>query len=94
MPPLSRTRFLVRNILAWLLMTVTIVVLPDTLERWMPLEVARVIGWVVACSAWTIAVESHWKQRVGPFVLFGAQVVLWLSAALIATWISDQARLN
>ena len=29
-----------RNVIVWLLMTVILVVVPDTLERWLPLRVA------------------------------------------------------
>jgi hypothetical protein len=80
------------NLLVWGLMTAVLVVVPDTLERWLSLEIARVIGWAVACGIWVVVVESSWKARYGPFVRFFAQLVLWVSAAIIAMWISDQAR--
>jgi hypothetical protein len=40
-----------------------------------------------------VVVESSWKARYGPFVRFFAQLVLWVSAAIVAMWISDQARI-
>jgi hypothetical protein len=84
--------FIVRNALVWLAMTAILVVVPDTLERWMALEVARVIGWVVACGVWVIAVEQEWRARYGGVTRFLAQFVLWVSAALIAILISDLFR--
>jgi hypothetical protein len=91
--PPRLTPFLLVNAVVWVVMTVILVVVPDTLEQWMPLEVARVIGWAVACSVWVVAVEHEWQQRVGPLARFGLQLVLWVAAALTAIWISDQARL-
>lgn len=90
-PPLRP--FLLANAVVWVLMTAILVVVPDTLEQWMPLEVARVIGWAVACSVWVVAVERQWQQRVGPLMRFGLQLVLWVAAAMTAIWISEQARL-
>jgi hypothetical protein len=86
--------FALLNTIVWLLMVGILVVVPDTLERWMALEVARVIGWAVACGVWVVAVERYWQQRYGPFVRFFLQLVLWVSAALVASWISEQARLH
>ncbi len=86
--------FALMNTVVWLVMVAILVVVPDTLERWMALEVARVIGWAVACGVWVVAVERHWQQRYGPFVRFFLQLVLWVSAALLASWISEQTRLN
>jgi hypothetical protein len=80
------------NAVVWLAMTVILVVVPDTLERWMALQFARAIGWAVACGVWVVVVESEWKARDGPIVRFGVQFVLWLSAALVAIWISDAFR--
>jgi len=85
-------RFVVTNAGVWLVMTTILVVVPDQLERWMPLQFARVVGWVIACGVWVIAVEAEWKARFGPVMRFAAQVVLWLSAALIAIFISDLFR--
>ena len=92
MRPRLVTRFLVVNVLTWILMTVILVVVPDTLEPWLGFEVARVVGWAVACGVWVLAVESDWQARFGPLVRFGCQLVLWVAAALLAIWISDQAR--
>ena len=52
--------------LVWVLMTAILVVVPDPLERWLGLELARVLGWAVACGVWVVAVESQWKARVRP----------------------------
>lgn len=86
--------FLVANAAIWLLMTAILVVVPDTLERWMPLEVARVIGWAVACAAWVVAVEREWQRRTGPFTRFALHLALWVSAALVAIWVSEHASLR
>ena len=75
-------------------MVAILVVVPDSLERWLSLEVARVVGWAVACAVWVVAVERQWQQRVGPFARFFLQLTLWVSAALVAIWISDQARVG
>lgn len=80
------------NAVIWFLMTAILVVVPDTLERWLGLEIARVVGWAVACGVWVVAIESEWKARFGPVWRFVLQLVLWVSAALLASWISDQAR--
>jgi hypothetical protein len=71
-------------------MTAILVVLPDQLERWLPFQVSRVIGWAVACGVWVVTVEQQWKTRYGPFVRFLVQFVLWVSAALFALWLDDQ----
>jgi hypothetical protein len=84
--------FLLVNALVWVLMTTILVLVPDNLERWLGLQLARVIGWAVACGVWVVVVESGWKARYGPFVRFIGQFVLWVSAALLAMWISEQAR--
>ena len=86
--------FIAANVVVWLAMTVILVLVPDTLERWLPIEVARVIGWAVACGVWVIVIERHWQARVGPFVRFVLQLAFWISAALVAIWISDQTRLG
>ena len=85
-------RFAIKNALVWLAMTAILVVVPDSLERWMPLQIARVLGWVLACGLWVVVVESEWKTRHGPLVRFAAQFVLWVSAALLAIFISDAFR--
>jgi len=86
--------FAVRSLAVWLVMIVILVVVPDALEQWMAIEIARVLGWAVACSVWVVAVESAWKARYGPFARFGLQIILWVSAAMIAIWISDQFRVD
>ena len=85
--------FFISNILVWLLMVVILVVVPDTLERWATLEVARVIGWAVGYGVWVILIEQRWRERVPPFARFVLQLLIWVSAALLAIWISDQARI-
>ena len=75
-------------------MTVILVVVPDLLSRWMSIEVARVIGWGVAGSVWVVAVERQWQARFGPVARFFLQLVLWVSAALVAIYISEQSRLG
>ena len=59
-----------------------------------PLTIARVIGWAVACAVWVVAVEGEWQRRVGPLTRFLIQVVLWVGAATLAMWISEQFRLH
>jgi hypothetical protein len=86
------TRFILLNAIVWLLMIVILVVVPDLLEPWMSLAIARVLGWGAACAVWVIAVEDGWKARFGPGRRFVFQLVLWLSAALLAVWISEAAR--
>ncbi|MEO8482723.1 MAG: hypothetical protein ABI634_10970 [Acidobacteriota bacterium] len=88
----GRAAFLLLNALVWVLMTTILVLVPDSLERWLGLEVARVVGWAVACGAWVVVVESAWKIRYGPFTRFAGQFVLWVSAAMVAMWISELAR--
>jgi len=88
-PPLA---FALKNLVVWLAMVGILVVVPDQLERWVRIEVARVIGWAVACGLWVVVIEREWQQRVGPFTRFFVQLILWVGAALIAIWISDQAR--
>jgi hypothetical protein len=85
-------RFLAINALVWVLMVVILVVVPDTLERWVGLAIARVIGWAVAGGFWVVSVERQWQARCGPFGRFVVQTVLWVGAALLAIFISDQAR--
>ena len=86
--------FVVANVLVWCVMTVILVVVPDWLERWLPLDVSRVIGWAVACGVWVVAVEPQWQVRYGPLARFAAQLVLWVSAALFALWVSDEFRVR
>ena len=72
-----------------------LVVVPDTLERWMPLQVARVCGWVLASGIWVAVVERDWQRRDsrrsrGSLL----QIAIWLSAALIAIYVSDYFRMG
>lgn len=75
-------------------MTVILVVVPDVLARWVSIEVARVIGWGVAGSVWVVSVEPLWQARFGPVARFFLQLVLWVSAALVAIYISEQTRID
>ena len=63
----------------WLVMVVVLVVVPDALEHWMPLHVARVCGWVLASGIWVAVVERDWQERFGPVARFALQIVIWLS---------------
>jgi hypothetical protein len=95
MPPhRSHLGFAVANLAVWVGMVVILVLVPDTLEPWTGLTVARVIGWAVAGVVWVVSVESSWKTRVGPIGRFVVQTLLWVSAALLAVWISEQARVG
>jgi hypothetical protein len=86
--------FVGANVLVWLAMTAILVVLPDQLERWLPIQVCRVIGWAVACGVWVVTVEEQWKRRLGPLARFALQLVLWVSAAVFALWLDDQFRVG
>jgi len=74
-------------------MTAILLVLPDQLERWIDLSVARAIAWAVAGAVWVVAIERQWQARMGALARFPLQVLLWTSSALVAMWISDQFRL-
>ena len=87
-------RFLIRSVTVWCVMVVVLVVVPDTLERWMPLQVARVFGWVLASGIWVAILEREWQERFAPLIRFSLQIVIWLSAAFAAIWISDQFRVR
>jgi hypothetical protein len=76
----------------WIVMVVVLVVVPDTLEQWMPLSAARVCGWVLASGLWVVVLDRSWQARFPPLVRFPLQIVAWLTAALSAAWISDQFR--
>jgi hypothetical protein len=94
MPRPPRTlRFVAINLAVWLLMVAILVVVPDVLARSIRLEVARVIGWALACAVWVVAVEREWRARFGPLVRFALQLVLWVAAALTAIWISEHSTL-
>lgn len=91
---LSRRIFVLANVAVWLAMVVILVVVPDYLEQWLPLEVARVVGWAVACAVWVVAIERDWQERAGPVMRFAVQLVLWVTAAVLAIWISEQVRVS
>lgn len=86
-------RFALRTTLVWMAMTAILVVVPDTLARWIDLDFARVLGWAVACGVWVVTVEQAWQQRHHHILVFFARLVLWVSAALVAIGISEQVRL-
>jgi hypothetical protein len=48
----GKSSFLLKNTIAWLLMVVVLVVVPDTLEPWLRLEIGRAVGWAVAFPVW------------------------------------------
>jgi hypothetical protein len=83
--------FVLKNITVWLLMVVVLVLVPDTLEPWLGMEIARVVGWAVAFPVWMAVVERDWQARFGPLTRVALQVPLWIAAALLAIWISEQA---
>jgi hypothetical protein len=58
----------------------------------MPLHIARVCGWVLASGIWVAAIERDWQERFGPITRFALLIVVWLAAALTATFISDLFR--
>jgi hypothetical protein len=87
-------RFFLKNALVWLLMVVVLVVVPDALEPTLGLEMARMIGWAVAFPIWMVVVERDWQARFGPLARVALQVPLWIGAALLAMWISDQSRFS
>ncbi len=91
-PPRRWLRFVLANLLVWLLMTVILVLVPDALDGWLGLEVARVVGWAVAGSVWVVTIERQWQARIGPLWRFVLQLLLWISAAPVAIWISEMTR--
>src|SRR5262245_58121828 len=60
------SRFVLKNIVAWFLMVIVLVLVPDSLEERMGLGIARVIGWAVAFPIWLLIVERGWQSRFGP----------------------------
>lgn len=70
-------------------MTTVLVLVPDLLEEWIGLEMGRIVGWAVAGAIWMATIEPAWRARVGPFWRFTLQLVLWITAALVAIWISE-----
>jgi hypothetical protein len=94
MPPVPRVPLGLLSAGMWVVMVVVLVLVPDTLEQWMPLNVARVCGWVLASGLWVVVLDRHWQARFSPLVRFPLQIVAWLGAALTAIWISDQFRVH
>ena len=84
--------FVLANVLMWALMTAILTVMPDALARWLSLELGRVVAWAVASGLWVVVLQQPWRTRLGPFSLFFLQVTLWVSAALVAIWMSDTVR--
>lgn len=77
----------------WLVMTAILVILPDTLDTWVDITIARAIAWAVAGAVWVVAIERRWQARMGALARFPLQVALWVSAALVAMWLSDLYRI-
>ena len=93
-PPRSPVPLFVRSAIVWLVMVIVLVLVPDTLEQWMPLNIARICGWVLASGIWVIALDRYWTAQLRPLVRFPLQIGAWLGAALTAVWISDQFRVT
>ena len=93
MPRRSGYTFVARSFAVWLVMVVVLVLVPDALERWLPIQIARVCGWVLASGLWVAILEREWQARFAPVTRFVLQIVVWLAAALLAAWISDAFRL-
>lgn len=89
-----RVRIGLVSAVMWIVMVVVLVLVPDTLEQWMPLNIARVCGWVLASGLWVVVLDRSWQARFPPLIRFPLQIVAWLTAALTAIWISDQFRVN
>ena len=88
----SGLAFGLRSTVVWLVMVVVLVVVPDWLEQWMQLHIARIFGWVLASGMWVAVLEREWQERFGPIARFALQIVIWLAAALTAAWVSDLFR--
>lgn len=90
----SGLAFGLRSAVVWIVMVAVLVVVPDSLERWIPLQIARVCGWVLASGIWVAVLERDWQERFRPIPRFALQILIWLSAALTAIFISDQFRVG
>ena len=86
--------FVARSGAVWFGMVLVLIVVPDALEDWMPLPMARVCGWVLASGIWVAVVERDWRARFSPVPRFLLQTAIWLSAALIAIYVSDYFRMG
>jgi hypothetical protein len=95
---MTRTRstllFVLANIVLWVVMVIILILVPDALESRTGIEMARVCGWAVAGALWTVAIEAQWRRRTGAVLRFMCQTCLWVSAALVAVWISDQVNMR
>ena len=87
-------RFVAWSGAVWLVMIVVLIVVPDSLEGWMPLSIARVCGWVLASGIWVAVVEREWRARFSPVSRFLLQTAIWLTAAFIAIFVSDYFRMG
>ena len=88
----SVSGFIFANVCMWAAMMAVMVVVADQLERWMPLTIARALGWAVASGLWDVALQQAWRRRVGPLALFAIKLPLWGRAATSALWVSDLFR--
>jgi hypothetical protein len=86
-------QFVGLNLFMWVVMTAILLVLPDQLVRWIDISVGRAVAWAVAGAVWVVSIERHWQARLGALARFPLQVLLWVSSALVAMWLSDQFRL-
>lgn len=75
-------------------MVFIVILVPDLLEDWIALPVARAIGWVVASSVWLAVIERDWREYFSPVPRFALQLVVWLSAVLVGVMISDYFRMG
>jgi len=86
--------FIGLNAVMWVVMTAILVILPDALDRWVDITIARAFAWAIAGCVWVVAIERQWRARMGALARFPLQVGLWASAALVATWLSDMFRVH
>ena len=85
---------MLKTSVVWLAMVVVLVLVPDALEQWIPLDIARICGWVLASGIWMVVLDRDFRERYGPFVRFTLQLAAWLSAAILAVTISDRFRVT
>jgi hypothetical protein len=90
----STLLFVLANVALWVVMVVILIVVPDALESRTGIELGRVCGWALAGAVWTVAIEAQWRRRTGPVLRFMCQTCLWVSAALVAVWISDRVNMR
>lgn len=91
-PGRSVLGFIVANVCMWAVMMAVMVLVPDTLDRWVSLTIGRALGWAVASGLWDVVMQPAWRRRVGPLALFAIKLPLWVSAATAALWLSDLFR--